>query len=232
MYNNRSVTLLYVLVGIAVLIANFFTETLPAFQYAVKPLIMVVLSVYFFRAASGRRTTHVWVMQAALFFSWLGDIFLMFQGELFFLLGLASFLLTHIGYAWVFGFTGPGSSGRSLLARSPWIGLIYLGYGLVLFRLIFPGLGDMTVPVIVYAAAIITMVILAVNRWERVPAQSFSWVLLGALCFMFSDSLIAINKFSGSVPFARTWIMALYMTGQYLIVRGYLEQVKMLPKRR
>ncbi|MET0393775.1 MAG: lysoplasmalogenase family protein, partial [Chitinophagaceae bacterium] len=63
-----------------------------------KFLIVFALGGYFI-AASPRSGLNKWIV-AALFFSWAGDILLLFQekNSLFFLLGLAAFLLAHIFY--------------------------------------------------------------------------------------------------------------------------------------
>jgi hypothetical protein len=43
---------------------------------------------------------------------------------------------------------------------------------------------------------------------------------------MFSDSIIALNKFlfDGNLFLSGFWIMILYISGQYLIAKGALEQ--------
>ena len=42
------------------------------------------------------------LMLIAFFFSMLGDTFLMFQGEEYFMFGLGSFIITHLFYIFVF----------------------------------------------------------------------------------------------------------------------------------
>src|SRR5262245_58206813 len=67
-------------------------------QYICKPLIIPALAGYFLYDKMQHDLTK-WIL-FALFFSWMGDILLMFDGinELYFLLGLSSFLLAHIFY--------------------------------------------------------------------------------------------------------------------------------------
>jgi len=67
-------------------------------QYIFKPLIVPVLIGYFITATSSIKSKlKKWIV-LALIFSWGGDVLLMFQGQkdIFFLLGLYSFLLAHI----------------------------------------------------------------------------------------------------------------------------------------
>ncbi|MCB0548246.1 MAG: hypothetical protein KDD19_11740, partial [Phaeodactylibacter sp.] len=48
-------------------------------------------------------------------------------------------------------------------------------------------------------------------------------LMAGILLFILSDSLIALNKFRVDlvvIPYARLWIMATYLLGQYWIARN------------
>jgi len=81
---------------------------------------------------------------------------------------------------------------------------------------------DLKIPVFIYSLAIGAMVVSVLNLSGKIPQRAFLMMLIGALLFMISDSIIAINKFSLSVaiPFPSIWIMTFYLAGQYLIVRG------------
>ena len=156
-----------------------------------------------------RHWPHV-LMQAALLFSLMGDIFLMFRGELYFMLGLGSFLLTQLSYVGVFSQKSIAGSEKNLLIRKPWLGIPVLIFGAALLWMVLPQAGSMAIPVIFYAIAIMTMVLMALNRWKGVPMDSFAYVFLGALLFMLSDSMIAISRFAADIlplPGAQYWIM-------------------------
>ena len=71
-----------------------------------------------------------------------------------------------------------------------------------------------------YSLAILMMGIGAVER--QTNAKSYQLVLIGAISFIASDSLIAINKFAFAIPFSGVWIMTTYIVAQYLIVEGIL----------
>ena len=95
-------------------------------QYISKPLIIPVLIGYFLSqtgivASSLKR----WII-AALFFSWSGDVLLMFQpkDEIFFLLGLSSFLLAHIFYIIFFHHVRV----REGIKSNPWLLLVVAVY--------------------------------------------------------------------------------------------------------
>ena len=70
----------------------------------------------------------------------------------------------------------------------------------------------------VYAGLIVVMM------WSALMQRDWMWGL-GAVLFVFSDSLIAINMFVTKVPHAGKWIMATYYAAQLLIfVRAALER--------
>lgn len=158
-------------------------------------------------------------MIAALVFAWLGDFFLMFAGDLYFQLGLGSFLLMQIGYILVFW---TGSFKRIAIQKA----VLIVAIGLFVFYLINPHLGTLFIPVLVYMLTITTMVLTTLNREGKVLSVSFRWVFYGAVLFMISDSLIAIEKFYGNVPLRQLWVMLTYMAAQYLIVEGWLKELR------
>ena len=137
------------------------------------------------------------------------------------MVGLSAFLIAQVLYLIAF-FSTPGQN--ILFFRRVWLILPVIAYGMGLIWILFDGLGDMKVPVIVYAVVILTMLTGAINRQEKVSRQSYLLVLSGALLFVLSDSLIAINKFAYEFVLARVAIMITYVTAQYLIAVGCLKQ--------
>ena len=73
---------------------------------------------------------------------------------------------------------------------------------------------------------ILIMLLMALHRLGNVSAMSFKYVIIGAALFVISDSMIAISKFVMSFPMDGVLIMATYGVGQYLIVEGFLKNVK------
>jgi uncharacterized membrane protein YhhN len=84
----------------------------------------------------------------------------------------------------------------------------------------------MRIPVIIYAAVILTMLSGAINRLEKVNRKSYYLVLAGAILFVISDSSIAVNKFSHQFESSGIVIMSTYIVAQYLIVAGYISQIR------
>lgn len=197
-------------------------------RHFTKPLILFSLFVYF--AINGRSlalSTYI-LMLLALFFSWLGDSFLMYEtiSSNYFLLGLVSFLTAHILYCAVFLKRWNKSASGAY-----WVVLIMLMiYGLVLFLLLKDRLDELLIPVIIYVTAILLMAITAFRRKKMVSSESFKLVFIGALFFIASDSILAINKFLNTVPYSHILVMGTYATAQFLITKGILIQDKHLDK--
>jgi uncharacterized membrane protein YhhN len=168
---------------------------------------------------------------AAFCFSWIGDVALMFvfKNENFFLVGLVGFLITHILYTIAF-INVTDRKAEALLPTRFWVMIPLLIYMVLLLGMLVPAIsGDeknsaFLIPVVVYSTAIATMVVFSINRFGRVNDKSFALVLMGAMLFMFSDSIIAVNKFLHPFNTSGIFIMILYITGQYLIAKGCLAQ--------
>jgi uncharacterized membrane protein YhhN len=219
--------MLYFLTGILYIILPVIPVSIP--PLAVKALIIPILIVIFKVTVKNENTLSHWLIFAALVFSWAGDVALGITShqETMFMIGLVCFLLTHVLYVMVF-FQTPG---RNLPPKKFLFSVIpVLLYGLVLLYILYNDLGEMKVPVIIYTSVILAMVAAAINRIEKVNRTSFYLVLTGAILFLSSDSMLAIDKFSNPFPFSSPLIMLTYIAGQYLIVMGYLWQSYFAPQ--
>jgi len=180
-----------------------------------KPLLMITLLLYFNSASRGYPSWRFYVM-AALAFSWGGDVFLMLDNM--FTIGLASFLVAHIFYITAYQKTGAASGNLKSLDI-----IKFVLFGVVLIWVLYPGLGGMLIPVLAYALVLLSMGIWAHKRRGATTAVSFTLVSAGAMLFVISDGLIAINKFAFEIPAERMLVMSTYITAQYLIVQGLLK---------
>lgn len=211
--------LFIVLVILDIITGSLQNESLRHFT---KPLILLSLFVYF--AINGRslaRSIYI-LMLLALFFSWLGDSFLMYDAisPNYFMLGLVSFLTAHILYCVVFLKRWNKSASSTY-----WLVLITLMlYGSVLFIQLKDKLGELLIPVIIYVSAILLMAITAYRRKKMVTSESFTLVFIGALFFIASDSILAVNKFVNAFPYSHILVMGTYAAAQYLIMKGILIQ--------
>ncbi|UBM58472.1 lysoplasmalogenase [Marinilongibacter aquaticus] len=188
-----------------------------------KVLLMPILIFWTYRSIPAKSVKRLLLI--ALFFAWLGDIFLIFEGQLYFMLGLGGFLLGHACYIALF----VPQRGKGYSRLWPVLFFFILFYRVLLMHSI-PA--DLKVPVLVYILVICSMWSFASLR-ENISKKSFEKVLVGAGLFVLSDSFIAVGKFL-DLPtdnLMSLWVMASYGLAQYLIVEGLVAQENDLGKR-
>ncbi len=184
-----------------------------ALHLVTKPLLMPALLAWFLTVTpSGRFRTLVAI---GLAWSWLGDLGLMPSGEAWFLAGLGAFLIAQLTYSVAFW----PYRADSVLTR-PVFALPYLAALVGLLVVLWGHLGDLRLPVTVYAVVIVAMAVLAtgVNRT----------VALGAVLFVVSDALIALDSVADLVqlPAHGFWVMLTYLAAQLLIAMGVASAVR------
>lgn len=154
---------------------------------------------------------------AALFFSLIGDVLLMFEQSdpFFFIGGLIGFLIAHLCYIVVFS-----SMIQQFSITHKWWIVAFVGcYYATLLYILFPFLGELKIPVAVYGFVISSMFFYALHfLFNKNKACLF--ILIGAILFVVSDSILAVNKFYSSFNSAGFFIMLTYAFAQYFIVRG------------
>jgi uncharacterized membrane protein YhhN len=184
-----------------------------ALHLVTKPLLMPALLAWFLTATP--RSRFRTFVAVGLAWSWLGDLGLMPSGEAWFLAGLGAFLIAQVTYGVAFW----PSRADSVLAR-PLLALPYLAVPVGLMVLLWDHLGDLRLPVAVYAVVIVAMAVLAtgVNRT----------VAVGAALFVVSDALIALDSVAGLVrlPAHGFWVMLTYLAAQLLIAVGVTSAVR------
>jgi uncharacterized membrane protein YhhN len=163
-----------------------------------------------------------WTLIIALLFASFGDFFLAFDGEKPFKVGLAGFMLAQVGYVVLFFNTGLGDF--SLLWEQP-VRLVLIAVVLAhsvklatqLVRQLPPDMGAL---IIVYAIIITLMGVssLAFASWT---------IVLGALLFIISDSLIAYERFIldtqvNQHPWISPAVWVTYYLAQVMITYGVL----------
>jgi uncharacterized membrane protein YhhN len=200
-------------------------EITTVLEFICKPMIMIWITAYFLIYA---RDKHHSVVRFALFaflFSWLGDVALMFDGISYFLSGVTAFLIAHLFYILTF-LRSEDRESASLLRKNPLWLLPFATYGVIMMWILFPKVIAIIKPaVLLYTLTLLVMAGSALNRKNKVSEKSYFTVLAGAILFVFSDSLIAINKFAVGIPKSGIWIMTTYILAQYLIMSGLLTQV-------
>ena len=190
--------------------AYFFTlpwQPYPA-SYAIKGLSIALLAALAF---SNRAS----ILGVALALSALGDVLLDIDPKRLFVYGLAAFLCVHLIY--VVLFVRNRRRPISVSAAQAILITLLLAYCALVSAWLFPTLGDLKIPVAIYMTAITAMVVTAVLA--RFPQRG---VACGAILFLISDSLLAINKFKTPLPYRDFLVWATYYAGQYAIAAGFL----------
>lgn len=146
----------------------------------------------------------------ALCFSALGDVLLALEFPQQFVFGLGAFLLAQLVYAANFLRRADFRCRRFALR-----GLPVLLAALLLAQLLLPPAGELAAAVLVYLAAIVAMALsAAAHRGDS------ALLFAGAVTFMVSDTLIAVNKFLQPLPLAGTAIMLTYYGAQMMLLYG------------
>lgn len=209
--------LIYLFLGFSVFYLLLTLLNLESITFWLKPLLIPILSslVLFEKEFPTKK-----VLLAALFFSWVGDVVLLFadKGTIFFIIGLVSFLVAHLLYILLFMKLQKVKTTKYLPYSI--LVLVYL-FGLLSF--LWNDLGDLKIPVIIYASVLSMMLLFAIKGkfiWEK---QYGNYILFGAVFFVLSDSLLAINKFYSPIAFASFLIMSTYLAAQFLLVLGILK---------
>ena len=219
---NKPVILFSIIYSIILIFELIFdnTESLKYCHYLSKPLLVSSLIIFFLQHNRHKDTKTKQLVVSALIFSLLGDILLMFTdtNSLFFIGGLLAFLTTHVMYILVF------LKKRNVTKKVLQFMLPLLVYAIGLFYFLKNGLGDLFIPVIIYMFVILIMVTTAFLREGSVSKNSYILVFLGAVFFITSDSLLALNKFYSPLPLSGIWIMTTYSIAQLLIVLGLKKQ--------
>jgi len=189
-------------------------------HYFAKPALLIALIVFYWYYSMPVPQKFKTITLGALVFSLLGDILLMFVNESphYFTAGLASFLLAHILYILVFLKVRDSN-------KKPWLFIgVLLVYGGGLFIALKDNLEAMLLPVFFYMLVILTMATTAFLRQRSLGKVSYNFVLIGAILFLISDSLLAINKFYTPLAYSNISIMFTYAFAQLFIVFGLLKQ--------
>jgi uncharacterized membrane protein YhhN len=213
---------IFFLVAIIHLLASVLpNETIAA---VTKPMLMITLGLYYFFSASDHRSFAV---AGAIVFSLAGDVLLLDQT--YFIPGLVAFLLAHVFYIFAYRQHEDEEDSDDVTLRGIQrirlaFPIVLAGTGLVV--ILYRNLGDFKVPVMLYALVITVMVLKALFRYGRTNTRSFSMVLTGAILFMISDSLIAINKFLLPLSHGQFSVMLTYILAQFLIIEGLLQHFR------
>jgi uncharacterized membrane protein YhhN len=198
-------------VAVSLVLAGHLLRS-PLLVYVSKPLATaLILGIALVNWGSSRGSySYSLSISIGLLFSLVGDIFLLWP-SLYFIHGLAAFLLTHLAY--LIAFTRD--------ARFParvWIWILYLAIAATLYAFLYPNLPvPLKLPVALYSALLSSMAAQAMGRFLVVKTKPAQSAAIGAVFFMLSDFLLAFDRFHTLILLAPVLILIPYYLGQWLI---------------
>lgn len=205
---------LFVFIIISVLDIIGIIFKIESLLYIFKPFIMLSLLFLYSKSVF---ETNKWYT-TALIFSFFGDVFLMYPGQLPFKIGLISFLIAHILFIKIVIHRIEKVSFISILTA-------VIPFGTVLLALIFTikdSIGELLLPVVFYGITISAFGTVSLIDYLNSKSKKSLFMLLGAIVFMLSDSLLAINKFYFPIEIFEPIVMVTYIVAQYLIYRSMI----------
>ena len=165
-----------------------------------------------------------WLLLAALFASWLGDVLLMPKGNAWFISGGVSFLISHVLFIFVY-LPFIRWERVPLWALIP-VAAVYLAAALWVMRLIAPDAPKpMRIPLFLYLAANATMNVFALSMLLSRPSPAAAAAYVGAILFFASDSILFLSRYwkkKERIPKRGFLIMLTYIAGEALIALGVL----------
>ena len=220
---SKAILIFYIIIG-ALQVTGILWQ-INILHQSLKVLLMPVLAFYLWNSIEEKSKNNLFLLSIlALAFSYSGDIILMIPGNnpLFFIGGLVSFLVAHLFYTKLFTTLSPLS--KNILKKNPiWIISIILFLTAFLSYLVPKIDTTLKIPVIVYALIICTMLLSSINLNEKIGKRSHNMIVAGAILFVLSDSILALNQFDPafrSITLMHALVMLTYISAQGFIIHG------------
>jgi len=217
MISSKTMQRIFILLSIIYLNCILFNSAILVFY--LKPLLILPLII---AVLISTNFANKFILFAALIFSWLGDILLLFvlKDAIYFILGLVAFLTAHIFYIVLFIKEIKKVNGKVEFKKGLILIAIYLS---ILLLILIPHLGGLVIPVVVYAVVISAMLYMAylLSFYWAKPASIY--LLTGGVSFILSDSILAFNKFYQPIPMSGLLIMATYLYAQWALVKSCIK---------
>ena len=210
--NLKVATALFVTVALLDIIA-IVTER-EALRYFFKPMVIFSLALLYWLSSTSKNKWYLMALSG----SFLGDVFLLFEGQLYFMLGLGSFLLAHLFFIKIVFNTLTKPKLNTVLLSA----VVFSGFLLVLLYILGSHTGNLLIPVMVYGLVISSFGCISLISYLNLKSKASLMLFLGALVFIFSDTLLAFNKFINTTEVLGVVVMGSYIVAQYVIFRAVL----------
>lgn len=159
-----------------------------------------------------------------LVLSFAGDVLLMLPQDRF-VFGLGAFLLAHVCY--IGAFTRDGG-----FTSSPATAIPLAALGSIVMALLWPALGDLRAPVVMYVVVILTMAWQALERSRTGAHDGAWWAAVGAVFFVASDAALGIGRFRGPYAASPLLVLGAYYVAQWFIATSALVRAGVLARPR
>jgi alkenylglycerophosphocholine/alkenylglycerophosphoethanolamine hydrolase len=179
-------------------------------NFIIKAIPAISLAILAFTAISGSRGK---LLLAALLFCAAADIALELAAGKYFVAGLGLFLIAHIFFIITFS-----RDFKFQTAKIPVIVLLVV-YSTMMAFILTPWLEELAIPVYAYMTALTL-----VGTFAALRATKNNFTLYGAIAFMVSDSVLAVDKFIFSFVGIDYIVMITYYASLFLIVYGLLRE--------
>lgn len=204
MTRTRAVVVAFAVIAAGNLIAVVTGDKI--LEWLTKPLVTLLLIAHLAATGALRRPTGR-LVTVALAAACVADVALLIPGDLAFLVGMAFFLIMQLLYLRTFWYWDAARS-MSRVTTAALLAVV-IGYVVVMW----PKLGDLAAPMLVYGLALTAMAALGTGLGLRVG--------VGGVLFFVSDLTIGLGVGGYDYPLRNVVVMGTYILAQFLIVTGW-----------
>ena len=185
-----------------------------------KPFLIPLILLYYLVSAQH----PIWFLVLALIFSWLGDVFLMFQGNTWFTIGGIAFGISHIFF--VLTYVGSVRWDAVRLSVVIPVAVVYFAVTTLIILAVVKQTPKKMLPAMyLYLIANSAMNIFAIMQLESAPCTGTIIAVVGAILFFISDCCLFLVRYSKrpELVFKKHFtVMLTYIVGEFLITQGML----------
>lgn len=199
---------------VAIVHLGSITFGLTGIGAATKPFLMLLLIGLVLTSVNLSSHPSVPWLVAGQAFSCIGDIALISEGTMFFIAGMAGFLVAQICYI-----TGYFKLGAKVgYQQRRWVLVVYPLFWVAANAALWSGLGPMRSPIAIYSLALVAMAMTSMTLGNLFG--------LGGFLFMISDLMIGATVAYGDFPGSHFLVMSTYIVGQLIICLFWLKKVE------
>jgi uncharacterized membrane protein YhhN len=196
--------------GVAHLVAYYAHQRPLAGVLKALPILLLAWTVW---ACPSGKPAYAHLVALGLVFGAIGDVSLVFAGG--FLAGLSAFFLGHLCYIAAFA-RGAAMTGDAALAAAA-----LAVFSVLALRYLSPHVARVRVPVVLYVTVLSLMAWCAIARATGPEAGvAAASAALGAVSFLASDGMLAVDRFVRRFTGAHAAVMVTYYAAQMLIARS------------